>query len=86
MRMYLQLPEPVDREELVHRGRVATVLSQMMPKPNHYELYFSQTEDGQVEITSLSRMSRARILDSLEVGAPALLPGPVQGNRLVLFQ
>ncbi len=72
MRMYLQLPEPLEREELVHRGRVPTTLSRAMPAtssppPSQYDLTFTQTADGQVEITSLSRLSRARILDSFEV-------------------
>ena len=70
MRMYLQLPESLEREELVHRGRVATVLSHTLPSTNQYDLTFTQTGDGQVEITSLTRLSRARILDSFEVRCP----------------
>ncbi|KAK9842862.1 hypothetical protein WJX74_003558 [Apatococcus lobatus] len=67
MRMYLQLPEPLDRQELVIRERVPTVLSRMLKPSDQYDLTFSQTGDGQVEITSLSRLSRARILDSVEI-------------------
>lgn len=67
MRMYLQLNEPLERQELVLRERVPTVLSSMLKPSDQYDLTFSQTGDGQVEITSLSRLSRARILDSMEV-------------------
>ena len=73
MRMYLQLLEPLEREELVHRQRVPTVLSQALGGSEEFHLTFTQTGDGQVEITSLSRMSRSRILDSFEVrGFPTL--------------
>lgn len=68
MRMYLQLPSAHSREELVGRGRISTVLSTKMGPGDRWDLLFSQTEDGQVEISSLSQMSRSRILDSFEVG------------------
>ncbi|KAK9845581.1 hypothetical protein WJX84_002837 [Apatococcus fuscideae] len=67
MRMYLQLEEPLDREELVHRQQVPTALSRALRGAEEFSLTFTQTGDGQVEITSLSRMSRARILDSFEI-------------------
>ena len=69
MRMYLQLAEPLEREELVHRRRMPTILSRAFAPDGQFDLDFTQTGDGQVEITSLSRLSRARILDSIEVRA-----------------
>ena len=73
MRMYLQLPEAHGRDELVGKRRISTVLSTKMGPGDRWDLLFSQTEDGQVEISSLSRMSRSRILDSFEVG-PLRIP------------
>ena len=67
MRMYLQLPDAYSREDLIDKGRIPTVLSQKLGAGDHWDLLFSQTEDGQVEISSLSQLSRSRILDSFEV-------------------
>lgn len=69
MRMYLQLPNAHSRDDLVGRRRISTVLSTKMGPGDRWDLLFSQTEDGQVEISSLSQMSRSRILDSFEVGS-----------------